>query len=306
MYNQEDCAAAQTVAEALSAVSRSLPVVDTDVVDATTLKREYPQRFGKIDFALPEFQQINDAAQWDYQRQKVYLRSSKRPRRRRTAFATKAIRRIDRHIRQEEDRPPCCTHCGGTEIKRWGWLKRVTHDLKISRTGIRRWVVRHSFPRYVCWNCNATFHKFSLPRGKYGATLCAYVVHQIIELQVSHHAVGRSIEQIFSIPAATGKLINRLKAGTAERYQSTYDALFKRIVGGKLVHADETRVNIIGKQGYVWAFTNHEEVVFLFSETREATVAQNVLAGFQGVLVSDFYTGYDSIGCIQAKMPSFT
>jgi predicted RecB family nuclease len=300
-YNQEDCAAAQTVAEALSAVSRSLPVVDKDIVDATTLKREYPQRFGKIDFALPEFQQINDAAQWDYQRQRVYLRSSKRPRRQRTTFATKAIRRIDRHIRQDEDRPSCCAQCGGTEIKRWGWLKRVTHDLKISRTGIRRWVVRHSLPRYVCWTCNATFHKFSLPRRKYGATLCAYVVYQIIELQVSQHAVGRSIEQIFSIPSATGKLINRLKAGTAERYQSTYDALFKRIIAGPLVHADETRANIIGKRGYVWAFTNHEEVVFLFSETREASVAQNVLEGFHGVLVSDSYTGYDSIACIQQR-----
>jgi hypothetical protein len=29
------------------------------------LKREYPKRFGKIDFALPEYQQIKDAAQWD-------------------------------------------------------------------------------------------------------------------------------------------------------------------------------------------------------------------------------------------------
>ena len=78
IYNQEDCAAAQTVAEALSALSRSLPVGATDFVDATALKREYPKRFGKIDFALPEFQQINDAAQWDYQRERVYLRSSKR------------------------------------------------------------------------------------------------------------------------------------------------------------------------------------------------------------------------------------
>ena len=54
IYNQEDCAAAQTVAEALSALSRSGA---TDFVDASALKREYPKRFGKIDFALPEFQQ---------------------------------------------------------------------------------------------------------------------------------------------------------------------------------------------------------------------------------------------------------
>jgi predicted RecB family nuclease len=300
IYNSEDCAAAQTVAEALSTLSRSLPVGATDFVDATALKREYPRRFGKIDFALPEFQQINDAAQWDYQRERVYLRSSKPLRRRQETSTTKAVRRVDRHVRREEERPACCIHCGGTEIKRWGWLKRVIHDLKISRIGIRRWVVRHSLPRYVCCQCNATFHKFSLPRRKYGATICAYVIYQIIELQLSQRAVGKSLQQLFSIPAS-GKLINRLKAGVAERYEDTYQALLKRIVSGKLVHADETRTNLIGKRGYVWVFTNHEEVVFVFSESRQASVAQNVLEGFQGVLVSDFYTGYDSIASIQQR-----
>jgi hypothetical protein len=42
-------------------------------------------------------------------------------------------------------------------------------------------------------------------------------------------------------------------------------------------------------------------VAFVFSESREANVAQNVLEGFQGVLVSDFYTGYDSIASIQQR-----
>ena len=300
IYNSEDCAAAQTVAEALSAFSRSLPVGATDFVDATALKRDYPRRFGKIDFALPEFQQINDAAQWDYQREKVYLRSSKPLRRRQETLPMKRVARIDRHVREEEERPACCIHCGGTDIKRWGWLKRVTHDLKISRIGIRRWVVRHSLPRYVCRQCKATFHKFSLPRRKYGTTICAYVLYQIIELQLSQRAVGKSLQKIFSIPAS-GNLVNRLKAGAAARYEDTYKTLLKRIVSGTLVHADETRTNLIGKQGYVWVFTNHEEVAFVFSESREASVAQNVLDGFQGVLVSDFYTGYDSIASIQQR-----
>lgn len=299
-YNSEDCAAAQTVADALSALSRSQSVGDTNFVDATALKREYPRRFGKIDFALPEFQQINDAAQWDYQRERVHLRSSKPLRRRQEALRRKGIGRIDRHVRVEEERPACCIHCGGTEIKRWGWLKRVTHDLKISRIGIRRWVVRHFLPRYVCSQCKATFHKFSLPRRKYGVTICAYAMYQMIEMQLSQRAVGRNLEQIFSIPAS-GNLINRLKAGAAVHYEDTYKILLKKIVNGTLVHADETRINLIGKKGYVWVFTNHEEVAFVFSENREASVAHNVLEGFQGVLVSDFYTGYDSIASTQQR-----
>ena len=72
-------------------------------------------------------------------------------------------------------------------------------------------------------------------------------------------------------------------------------------MSGTLVHADETRTNRIGKQGYVWVFTNHEEVAFVFSESREASVAQNVLQGFEGVLVSDYYPGYDSIPSMQQR-----
>jgi hypothetical protein len=72
-------------------------------------------------------------------------------------------------------------------------------------------------------------------------------------------------------------------------------------VSGTLVHADETRTNLILKQGYVWVFTNHEGVAFAFSKSREASTPQDILQEFRGVLVSDFYTGYDAINCAQQK-----
>jgi hypothetical protein len=125
-------------------------------------------------------------------------------------------------------------------------------------------------------------------------------MYQVIELQLSQRAVGKNLQQIFSIPTS-GNLINRLKAAAAVRYEATYKALLKKIASGTLVHADETRTNLIGKKGYVWVFTNHEEVAFVFSENREATVAQSTLENFQGVLVSDFYTGYDSVASKQQR-----
>lgn len=296
IYNSEDCTAAQTVAGALSALSRSLPAGATNIVDATTLKREYPKQFGKIDFALPEFEQIHAAAQWDYQREKVHVRSGKTHHQRQETSPVKGSKRVNSHVYVEVEQPPCCIHCGSPRIRLWGFLGRTTYDLKISRNGIRRWVVRQSFQRYVCCKCKSTAQTspFSSPRRKYGATFRAYVVYQIIELHVSQHAVGRIIRQLFDIPIAD-KVINRLKASEAARYEETYKAILKKLASGTLVHADETRINLIGKRGYVWVFTNHEEVAFVFGENREAQIAKDVLEGFQGVLVSDFYSGYDSI-----------
>lgn len=45
----------------------------------------------------------------------------------------------------------------------------------------------------------------------------------------------------------------------------------------------------------------HTEVVYFLSETREGEFAHKLLDNFKGVLVSDFYTAYDSIECPQQK-----
>src|SRR5712691_3125980 len=58
---------------------------------------------------------------------------------------------------------------------------------------------------------------------------------------------------------------------------------------------------VAGKGAYVWVFTSLEDVAFVYSAGREASTPQNVLQKFQGVLVSDFYTAYDSIACAQQK-----
>src|SRR4029077_5454465 len=91
------------------------------------------------------------------------------------------------------------------------------------------------------------------------------------------------------------------KINLAKRYQPTYQDILDRIVTGKLVHADETQVEIDGSVRYVWVFTNLEDVAFVYSDTREASTAQELLKKFNGVLVSDFYAGYDSIDCAQQK-----
>jgi len=69
------------------------------------------------------------------------------------------------------------------------------------------------------------------------------------------------------------------------------------------IHVDETKVNIkgYGSSWYIWVFTDERHAIFQLTETREATIVHNLLHNYQGVLVSDFYPGYDSIACRQQK-----
>ncbi|PYV76148.1 MAG: hypothetical protein DMG96_14935 [Acidobacteria bacterium] len=200
---------------------------------------------------------------------------------------------------REGQRPGCCRRCNGSLIYRWGRYSQTVYDLKFSRAGIKRWVVRYSFSRYICWKCKATFHLYTR-KPKYGAGLCAYLLYQIIEVQIPQNAVAKSVHQLFGLPLSRG-LINHVKSIEASRYQTAYSGILDRISAGNLVHADETKVGIGGKDAYVWVFTNLEDVAFVYSETREASTLQDVLSGFRGVLVSDFYAAYDSIECAQQK-----
>lgn len=84
-------------------------------------------------------------------------------------------------------------------------------------------------------------------------------------------------------------------------YKETYDGILNKILCGNLIHIDETRVSIEGKSSYIWVLTSLEEVVYIYKETREGDFLQELLREFKGVLVSDFYTAYDSINCPQQK-----
>jgi Transposase IS66 family len=54
-------------------------------------------------------------------------------------------------------------------------------------------------------------------------------------------------------------------------------------------------------KGYVWVFTNLEEVLYLFKPTREGAFLKTMFGDFSGVLISDFYAAYDSMECPQQK-----
>src|SRR5271165_1833524 len=110
--------------------------------------------------------------------------------------------------------------------------------------------------------------------------------------------------------ASTGRGSNPLDR--FERFQVTFpfsfpglllsqEQLVAKITTGSLVHADETQARMVGKTGYVWVLSSLEEVVYVYSDTREGDMIQSMLGEFRGVLVSDFYAVYDSIKCVQQK-----
>jgi Transposase IS66 family len=68
-----------------------------------------------------------------------------------------------------------------------------------------------------------------------------------------------------------------------------------------VVHVDETEVKLKHRKGYVWVFASLDAAVFMYRPTREGAFLKELLKGFSGVLVSDFYGAYDGLDCPQQK-----
>ena len=87
------------------------------------------------------------------------------------------------------------------------------------------------------------------------------------------------------------------QSALATYYRGTSQQYLLANLKGAVVHADETSAKLRGSSGYVWVLATMLDVVYLYHESRDGAFIQGVLAGFQGVLVSDFFAAYDGIDC---------
>ena len=140
----------------------------------------------------------------------------------------------------------------------------------------------------------------SRPSISFGPNLRAYVIYLLIELRLSLKNIGDHLKTVFGLVVNVSSIYD-IKSFVANEYEPLYRSLLQSISSGGLVHADETKGAVYGGGHYIWIFTNLTTVAYVYSPTRNADVLQEVLQGFSGVLVSDFYSAYDSLGCAQQK-----
>ena len=304
-YNTSDCEALQLVAGCVSKICGQLstagPKEEFNFVDAIKLRGWGPFKFGQLNCAIPDFEYINRASYWDYQRERMVVRS----RRLRKRLCMRWIRRPIKYPANKaiaHRRTVACPYCKSREIYKWGPRSKTVYDLKFSPAGVKRWVVNYQFDRHKCWQCKKTFMPQRKPwtRSQYGNGLMRFLVFLTIDLQMSQQAAKRLLDQFFGLNISRGST-GRLKDMAAEFYGMTYKQILCNIIRARVVHVDETKVALNGQTRYVWVLANQEDVAYFGSENREGARVQDILKKFKGVLVSDFCSVYDSFKCPQQK-----
>lgn len=307
-YNREDCEALWFLLEELSKIIASADAHQN--IDFADRPKQHATELGHQ--IHEEFQSIIRYAHADYDKKRVSIRPQQSTtgtigNKRGGVKGHQAYRRIvpskaDTVIEVAPQRT-CPKHNSESLEISERVAEKFIINLRFTKTGCRKIVTKYIGVKGYCQKCRKHYLPpkiEELGSQMFGHAFQAWVIYQRIVLRLPYRIILQEMEDIFNELTCDQTLINFIKY-FSDYYATTEKLSVQRLLESPFIHADETPINIQGVDHYVWVFTNGKHVVFRMTETREATIAHEFLSGYKGVLISDFYGGYDAATCRQQK-----
>jgi predicted RecB family nuclease len=318
-YNLEDCVALMRVADLLDLVgsgpetmAKARPAVESAPPVAWVEELDRLGTFtnrGKIDFFHADFEYINGCGRFDYQSQRVYVRTSKvrkRARAKARVWRNRTLQ-VSQQVQILDDK---CPSCGDSDVTHWEHGRyavgptargKKAFDLVFTPGGIKRKIIEVTTLTHECLSCGKVFVPERYQRvAKHFHGLMSWAMYEHVAHRLGCPTLEEMLKEYFSLSVCAQELI-RFKPMMARYYQPCSERLLAKILSGDVLHIDETEVKLRTGKAYVWVFATADEVVYMLRPTREGDFLVELLKGFRGVLVSDFYAAYDAIGCPQQK-----
>jgi predicted RecB family nuclease len=307
-YNAEDCRALLALASFLTTLRESAPtLLHVDFADRP--KQHATQRGEDIHRVL---NLILQSAHADYTHKRVRLRTDKDPanqlpKKRGAQHGHQGYQRLlptrIGHVIQVPPRSSCPTHPDQPLLYGETIADHPLIDLHFTRQGCRKTITRYRGALGYCPTCEKSYAPQGIEQlgGQlFGHGLQAWVIYQRMSLRLPYRIIIQAMEEMFGERASLGTIL-KFFTRFAEYYEPTERLLLHQLLRSPFLHVDETKLSIQGTDQYVWVFTDGKHVVFKLTTTRETTLVHEMLAQYEGVLVADFYSGYDAVPCRQQK-----
>jgi predicted RecB family nuclease len=305
-YNREDCEAVRMLVDRLAQIRRD--AASDPMIEFASRPKRHVTETGKAVHG--QFERILKSAQEDSAGRGIRIRETgtqqegapmKKERRKGHPAFRRIVPKASRTV-LVEPRLRCPRHDVDLVPKPTRPAEKTVVDLVFTRSGCRKTVTQYVGIKSRCPKCNEYYNPPSIgwhPHS-FGHGLQAWTIYQRVVLRLPYEIIAQVMNHLFGIGISISTIVEFV-GNLAGYYAPTEAAILQAILKSDFVHVDETKINIEGVDHYVWVFTDGQHVVFRVTETRETDIVREVLTGYQGVLVSDFYPGYDSIPCRQQK-----
>jgi predicted RecB family nuclease len=307
-YNEEDCRALRALADELTRLRDA--AAEPAVEFAARPKRHATDTGDQIHH---QFETILRSAHAEYEHRKVRLRQARGE----VANEQKQKRHGAQPGHQGSHRkvpkarkvvqvpaPGECPACGHRPLRPTDKLAEKTIvDLVFTPSGCRKTVTKYAGAHGYCGPCERSYPPQEISafgHRAFGHGFQAWVIYQRLVLRLPYRSITQVLEEQFGERISGGSIVNFLQ-DFARYYAETEDRCRHQLLTSPFIHVDETKINIQGVDHYVWVFTDGRHVLFRLTATREVAVVHEVLAGYGGILVADFYAGYDAVNCRQQK-----
>jgi predicted RecB family nuclease len=306
-YNREDCEAVRMLVGRLDQIRQN--AASDPTIEFASRPKQFATEIGKAIHG--QFEQILKYAEVGSAGRGIHIRENVAKegelKKRGAPIGHQAYQRIipvkvGRTVTLPSKRN-CPRNHGRLAIEDGQVAERAVIDLVFTRNGCRKMITRYVGKKGYCQICDLHYLPPSLNRlckHQFGHGFQAWTVYQRVVLRLPYRIITQVMEHLFGVGMSASSVIGFLKYFAAY-YAATEASMLQAILKSDFVHVDETKLNIQGIDHYVWVLSDGKHVVFRMTETREDNIVREVLAGYQGVLVSDFYPGYDSMPCRQQK-----
>ncbi len=304
-YNREDCKALERVHLWLQQLAKDSDQEEVQKVEK--MKRESPHKFRSNKEFGDDFNYINSAAYFDYQRSKIYWRNKdnelpvpkhsrenyivNRPGKGKAAWRPKRVNEIVTAAPLKK-----CPLCGHHKVYQLaGTLNGVRQtDIKFTPTGVKQYVTEFRSTQAKCAKCLMKYNNGIIKRAHYGDNLMAWAINMYVNYHISHYLVSKLVLEQFGIWMNPMYLLQR-KGLWWEQWKPEVKYIWEIIRNSPVIQIDETTIRLSKDKGYVWVFATSHTVFYYFTLSRESEFLKEWLKDYKGVIITDFFPGYDAL-----------
>jgi len=195
----------------------------------------------------------------------------------------------------------CCPDCGGRlsaqHVARHRQVLEIAPPPPVE-------VIEHQVYRGWCSYCRRwreaplDLSQEVLGQGRLGVGLASVIAYLRMVLRMPIRLIRQYLQSLHGLKVSVGE-ITELLHRISKQSEATVQALREQARASPVVHADETGWRENGRNGYVWVLATADGLrYFEYHHSRAGEVVSTLLGKkFKGVLISDFYGGYNDYAC---------